>query len=162
MLMPLSIFANAKGARRNVWDDPLRNVDFEWVKTAESPALARRLASILIAGPVAERVFGPRLPRATASVERLRDAKALLAATSRGPTRGSRGLAGRSRGLARGSGGASVDSRELFEKVLADSERFLKEPRVKQAVAALAAILLERGTIRGGEAASIIETFLDE
>lgn len=140
MLMPLSIFTRAKGARRNVWNDPLRNVDFDWVRTAESPALARRLASILVAGPVAERVLGSGLPRATASIERLREARSLLAAASRRSTDG---------------------PQELLERAVADSEKFLRKPRVKRAVAALAAVLLERGTIRGGEAASIVEEYLD-
>lgn len=140
MLMPLSIFAATKGARRNVWNGALRNVDFDWVRSAESPALARRLAAVLIAGPVAERTFGPKLPRATASSDRLRDAKTLLRAASRVPT---------------GS------PQEHFERAVADSEKFLNKPRVKQAVTALAAVLMNRGTIRGGEAASIIEAYLD-
>jgi hypothetical protein len=140
MLMPLSIFAVAKGAGRNVWNNPLRNVDFDWVRTAESPALARRLASILIAGPVAERVLGPKLPRCSAYAGRLRDARALLDASAR-PSAG--------------------HSKKHFERAVADSEKFLERPRVKQAVKALAAVLLNRGTIRGGEAASIIEAHFD-
>jgi hypothetical protein len=138
MLMPVSIFTTGKGAGRNVWNDPLRNVDFRWVRTAESSALVERLASVLLAGPVAEDSFGPGVPKGTASVERLRDARALLSAVPRG-----------------------VDGKKTcYERARVKTERFLMERRVKKAVAALAAVLLERGTIRGGEAVSIIEQHL--
>jgi hypothetical protein len=139
MLMPLSIFMGSKQAGRNVWNDPLRNVDFEWVRSAKSPALARRLASILIAGPVAETLFGPKLPRGTVSLERLRDARTLLRAASRN-TDGARGT---------------------FAKARAETASFLERPRVKRAVTALAAALFDRGTLQGGRAAAIIESHLD-
>jgi hypothetical protein len=139
MLMPVSIFAFGKGAGRNVWNNPLRNVDFDWVRSAGSPGLARRLASILLAGPMAETLFGPKLPKGTASVERLRDARTLLIAAARDTNGG----------------------RRHVEKARAEMEKFLKQPRVKEAVTALAAALVDRGTIRGGEAASIIETHID-
>lgn len=136
MLMPLSIFAVTKGAGRNVWNDAIRNVDFEWVRTAGSPALARRLAAILLAGPAAARLFEPKLPRGPASAERMREARALLRAAS---------------------GNSAGEARELYGRTRAATETFLKRRRVKDAVAALAAVLLARGTLRGGEAASIIE-----
>ena len=142
MLMPLSIFATAKGSGRNVWNNPLRNVDFDWVRTAGSPGLARRLASILLAGPVAETLFGPRLPRATASTERLRDARTLLRAASGGTSDRER------------------RHRATFEKARVQTEKFLNKRRVKEAVTGLAAVLVDRGTIRGGEAAAIIEMHL--
>lgn len=138
MLMPLSIFTTGKGAGRNVWNDPLRNVDFLWVRTAESSALVDRLASVLLAGPLAEASFGPRIPKGTASVERLRDARTLLEAVRR------------RRGGEKGT----------YEGARARTGDFLASPRVKKAVTALAAVLLERGTILGGEAASIIEAHL--
>ena len=138
MLMPVSIFTTGKGAGRNVWNDPLRNVDFRWVRTAESSALVERLASVLLAGPVAEDSFGPGVPKGTASVERLRDARTLLDAIPRG-------VAGK---------------KTHHERVRAKTETFLMRPAVKETVAALAAVLLERGTIRGGEAVSIIEQHL--
>lgn len=140
MLMPLSIFMTSKRAGRNVWDDPLRNVNFDWVRSAESPALARRLAAILVAGPAAETLYGPGLPRGTVSLERLRDARALLRAAH-----------GRDR----------AGAAERFAKVRAETKRFLERPRVRQAVAAVAAALVESGTVRGGRAAAIIESFLD-
>ncbi len=138
MLMPLSIFAVAKGAGKNVWNDPLRNVDFDWLRTGEPPDLAKRLASILVAGPVSQTLFGPKLPKGTASVERLRDARTLLGAASGDPT------------------GKPI----RYERVRAEMERFLKRRGVKDAVTALAAVLVDRGTIRGGEAVSIIEMHL--
>lgn len=137
MLMPLSIFAVSRGAGRNVWNDALRNVDFEWVRTAGSPALARRLAAILLAGPVAADLYGPKLPRGPASAERIREARALLRAAS---------------------GDSGADPRELFGRTLAAAKTFLKRRRVEDAVTALASVLLDRGTVRGGEAASIIES----
>ena len=138
MLMPLSLFATSKGTGRNVWNNALRNVDFDWVRKEGSPALAKRLASILLAGPVAESLFAPRLPKGTASVERVRDARTLLNAASRD----------------------TIGARRPLEKARAETERFLKRRCVKQAVTALAAALVSRGTVRGGEAASIIEMYL--
>ena len=140
MLMPLSVFTVSKEAGRNVWNDPLRNVDFDWVRSAGPPTLARRLAAILIAGPVAEALFGPKIPRGSVSVERLREAKTLLRAASSDDAAG----AGRH-----------------FTTTRAETASFLKGPRVRRAVTALAAVLIDRGTIRGGEAAAIIETHLD-
>jgi hypothetical protein len=138
MLMPVSIFTTGKGAGRNVWNDPLRNVDFRWVRTAESSALVERLASVLLAGPLSEASFGPDIPKGTASVERLRDAKSLLNSIPRG-TRG---------------------GENPYESARGKTNEFLADPRVRKAVCALAAVLLERGTILGGEAASIIEAHL--
>jgi hypothetical protein len=139
MLMPISIFTSGKGAGRNVWNDPLRNVDFQWVRKAESSALVGRLASILLAGPLAEESYGPGVPKGTASVERLRDARTLLLAVSQG-----------------------VDARTArYERVRGRTEGFLMKSRVKKAVAALAEVLLDRGTILGGEAVSIIEEHLE-
>ena len=138
MLMPVSIFTTGKGAGRNVWNDPIRNVDFGWVRTAESSALVERLATVLLAGPLAEASFGPGVPKGTASLERLKDAKTLLDAIPR----------------RRGRETAS------YERARRKTDGYLALPRVKKAVAALAAVLLERGTILGGEAASIIEAHL--
>jgi hypothetical protein len=140
MLMPISIFTTGKGAGRNVWNQPIRNVDFGWVKTAESSALVERLASVLLAGPLAEASFEPRVPKGAASVERLKDAKTLLDAVPRGKGPGKTG----------------------YERARERTNAFLATPRVKKAVAALAAVLLERGTILGGEAASIIEAHLQK
>lgn len=140
MLMPISIFTRGKRVGKNVWHDPLRNVDMEWVRRSPSTALAERLASILLAGPVAENSLGPRVRRGTASLGRLEDAKTLL---------GNR-PAGR-----KGRGGR-------YDSLRAEVEGFLERTDVREAVEALAAQLLERGTIRGGEAASIIESFLEE
>ena len=140
MLTPISIFAFGKGAGRNVWNDALRNVDFDWVRSAGSTALVERLASVLLAGPVAEGLYGPGIRRGGASTERLRDARTLLRAV---PTRAGR-------------------RQRRSAEVRAEVERFLTEPPVKKAVSALAAVLLDRGTILGGEAASIIESHLEK
>jgi hypothetical protein len=140
MLMPISIFASGKGAGRNVWNDPLRNVDFDWVRSADSSALVERLASVLLAGPISEGLFGPRLRRGGASTERIRDARALLRAIS--DPRNSRN--------------------ERYTTVHVEVERFLADPSVKEAVDAVASALLDRGTIPGGEAASIIESHLEK
>jgi hypothetical protein len=139
MLMPISIFAFDRGSGRNVWNDPLRNVDFDWIRTADSIVLAERLASILLAGPLAEELLGPRLRRGTASRERKRDAKLLL------------------RTVAKGRDGES----SVYENVCGKTRRFLARRRVRDAVEGLACALFDRGTIRGGEAASIIESHLD-
>jgi len=138
MLMPVSIFTTGKGAGRNVWNDPLRNVDFRWVRSAQSSALVERLASVLLAGPLSEASLGPAIPKGTASVERMRNARTLLDA------------------IPRGAGGEKTGYKRAREK----TDEFLASPRVRKAVAALAAVLLERGTILGGEAATIIEAHL--
>lgn len=138
MLMPVSIFTTGKGAGRNVWNDPLRNVDFRWVRNADSSALVERLASVLLAGPLAEDSFGPGVPKGTASVERLREARTLLHAVSRG----------------------AAGKKACYERARGKTGKFLTQPRVMEAVAALAAVLLDRGTILGVEAVSIIEEHL--
>jgi hypothetical protein len=140
MLMPISIFARGKSVGKNVWHDPLRNVDMEWVRRSPSTALAERLAAILIAGPAAENSLGPRVPRGSASLGRLEDAKTLL-----------------------GGGPGERKSRNgRYRRIQADLEEFFAREDVREAVEALAAQLLSRGTVRGGEAAAIIESFLDE
>ena len=140
MLMPISIFTRGKRVGKNVWHDPLRNVDMEWVRRSPSTALAERLAAILLAGPAAENSLGPRVRRGTASLGRLEDAKTLL------------GTRPADRKIRSGH----------HDRVRAEVAKFLARAEVREAVEALAAQLLERGTIRGGEAASIIESFLDE
>jgi len=137
MLMPMSIFASSKTAGGNVWNDPLAHVDFDWVRRERSPDLALRLAAILLAGPAAEKLLGPRLARSGVSLERIRDAKKLVRA-------------------------ASFDTKAAVEwrKTQARMELFLGKPRVQKAVTALAAALLQRGAVRGGRAAAIIETEL--
>jgi hypothetical protein len=138
MLMPISIFASDGESGRNVWNDALRNVDFDWVRDSESSALAERLAAILLAGPLAVELFGPRIRRGAASRERLQDAKTLLAAVSNG----------------------SGDRREIYTRLRAETARFLAQRRVKQAIAGLASVLFDRGTLPGDEAASVIRTHL--
>ena len=140
MLMPISIFTRGRGVGRNVWHDPLRNVDMDWVRTSPSSALAERLASVLLAGPVAESFFGPRIARGGASLERLRGARTLL-----------------------GPGSVRRNNRDMrYERIRGEVADFLSRKGVREAVEALAAALLDRGTLRGGEAASIIERFLEE
>jgi hypothetical protein len=140
MLLPISIFARGKGVGKNVWHDPLRNVDMAWVGRSPSSALPGRLAAILIAGPAAERSFGPRVQRGSASLGRIADARKLL---------------GGSDSAVRGANGR-------YRRVRMEVEEFLARRDVREAVEALADELIKRGTIRGGEAASIIESFLDE
>jgi hypothetical protein len=140
MLMPISIFTRGKNVGRNVWHDPLRNVDMEWIRRSPSAALAERLAAILIAGPAAENSLGPRVQRGDSSLGRLEDAKTLL-------------------------GGGPADRKRRggrYTRVQAEVEEFLARGDVREAVEALAGELIARGTVRGGEAASIIESFLDE
>ena len=164
MLMPISIFARGKSVGKNVWHDPLRNVDMEWVTRSPSSALAERLAAILIAGPAAENSLAPRVPRGSASLGRLEDAKTLLggrtADRKRSETRfrpGVRNLPGAGNRSAAGNfqGGR-------YTRVRSEVEAFLARPEVRRAVKALAGELIARGTIRGGEAASIIESFLED
>jgi hypothetical protein len=140
MLMPISIFTRGKGVGKNVWHDPLRNVDMEWIRRSPSKALAERLAAVLLAGPAAENSFGPRIRRGGASLGRIEDAKTLLAPRPVGRENRS----GR------------------YRRVQREVEKFLSRSAVRGAVEALAAELLERGTIRGGEAASIIERYLED
>jgi hypothetical protein len=154
MLLPISIFTRGKGVGKNVWHDPLRNVDMEWVRRSPSAALAERLAAILLAGPAAEVTLGPRVRRGSASLGRIEDARKLL-----GDRPSSRSRAGGRSGSAQSARGRQS---ERYTRVQADTEKFLARSDVRQAVEVLAAQLLERGTIRGGEAVSIIERFVEE
>jgi hypothetical protein len=136
MLMPVSIFARGAGAGQNVWNDAVRNVDFDWLRSAKSAVLAERLASILLAGPLAQRMFMPNGPKGPAHMERLRQAKTLLSAVSTSP------------------GG----SRAYYERVRRDVGRFLVRSDVKETVGSVAKELLEKGTITGKEMTALIET----
>jgi hypothetical protein len=152
MLMPISIFTRGKRVGKNVWHDPLRNVDMKWVEAFPSSALAERLAAILIAGPAAEDALGPRVRRGSASLGRIEDAKTLLGGRSSSRTRPD----GRHRPPARNRPGGR------YGRVRGDVKEFLAREDVRGAIEALAAALFARGTIRGEEAASIIESFVDE
>jgi hypothetical protein len=153
MLMPISIFTRGKRVGKNVWHDPLRNVDMEWVRLSPSAKLAERLGAILIAGPAAESALGPSVRRGSASIGRIEDAKALL--VGRPSSRQPRARSG-------GVQAARTPRGGRYTRVEADVVKFLARDDVRKAVEALAAALLARGTIRGEEAASIIESFIDE
>jgi hypothetical protein len=135
MLMPVSIFPNGPGAGKNVWNDALRNVDFDWVGSAGSTVLAERLAAILMAGPVAQRVFLPTSPRGDLYRKRLQQTRKLLDAA----------VGGRENGKKR------------FDRMGRDFERWFRHGDMSRAVTALAKALLIRGTVSGDEAASIVE-----
>ncbi len=138
--MPISIFASDGGSGRNVWNNALRNVDFDWVRNSDSSVLAERLAAILLAGPLAEELLGPGIRRGAASHQRLQDAKTLLSALSNG----------------------SGNRREIYTRLRAKTARFLAQRDVQEAVVGLASVLLDRGTLPGGEAAAFIRTHFDK
>lgn len=134
MLMNVSIFPNGPGAGKNVWNDALRNVDFDWVKTAGSPALAERLAAILMAGPVAQRYFFPASSKSDEYRKRLEQARRLLDASSGG----------------RGPG------KRRFGAMRRDLERSIRRANISKAATALAEKLLLKGTVKGDDAAAIV------
>ncbi len=133
--MPVSIFTRGVDAGNNVWNDAIRNVDFEWVRSAESSALAERLAAILLSGPLAQRMFMPNGPRGPLHMERLRQAKMLLNAIP-APKNG---------------------KRAYYESVRGDVGRFLTRGDVRETVGGVAKELLEQGTIEGEAMAALIE-----
>ena len=135
MLMPISIFANGRGAGRNVWNQALRNVDFEWVRTADSQTLVERLAAVVLAGPVAQRVFATRAPRGAACKKRVEEVRQLLVTVPAG---------GR-------------ESRERFARVENRMKKFFTRKDVRTAVSDLGQSLLHEGTLTAGEATKIIE-----
>ncbi len=135
MLMPVSIFPNGPGAGKNVWNDALRNVDFEWVRKANSTALSERLAAVLMSGPVAQRIFLPTSPRGDVYRKRLWQAKTLLDAAA--------------------GDGRGGDRR--FDRMDRDLEHFFRRADMNRAVTVLAKALLIRGTVSGDEAAAIVE-----
>jgi len=135
MLMPVSIFARGTGAGHNVWNDAVRNVDFDWVRSADSPRLAERLASILLAGPLSQRMFMPNGPKGPTHMERLRQAKAILGAIP----------------------AAKNGKRALYERVRRDVGRFLTRAEVRETVGGVAKELLEKGTITGDDLAALIK-----
>jgi hypothetical protein len=135
MLMPVSIFPNGPGAGKNVWNDALRNVDFQWIKTSGSPVLAERLAEILMAGPVAQRYFLPASPKGDVHRDRLRQSRRLLDAAAGD----------------RAGGGAR------FDRMGCDLERYFRRGDMGRAATALAKVLLLKGTVTGEDAADIVE-----
>ena len=135
MLMPVSIFPNGPGAGKNVWNDALRNVDFEWVKTAGSSVLAERLAEILMAGPVAQQYFLPASPRGDVHRNRLRQSRRLLDAAAGDRTAG----------------------KSSYERMGRELERYFRRGDMGRAATALAKTLLLDGTVSGDDAAAIVE-----
>ena len=134
MLMNVSIFRNGPGAGKNVWNDALRNVDFDWIKTADSPALAERLAVILMAGPVAQRYFLPASPKGDEHRKRLEQTRRLLNAAAGGREQG----------------------KQRFERMRRDLERFFRRGEINKAVTELAKTLLLKGTVLGDDALTIV------
>ena len=135
MLMPVSIFVRGPGAGENVWNDAVRNVDVDWIRSGDSSKLAERLATILLAGPLAQKMFMPNGPKGPAHMERLRQAKMLLTATP----------------------GARNEKRAFYERVRRDVGRFLTRGDVRETVGGVAKELLDRGTITGEEMTALIE-----
>lgn len=134
MLFPVSIVSGTEGAGGNVWNDALRNVDFEWVANAEFPDLVEQLAAILLAGTVAQDAFAPGSPKGRVRKNRLREAKTILGA------------------LPDGADG----KRTRYENLRDEVEAFLMRHDVADAVAVLANTLLDRGTVPGDEVERII------
>jgi hypothetical protein len=138
MLKRLSVRAPNRDTGANVWNDPLRNVDFEWVKTTDSVDLIERLASVLIAGPVAQRTFAPRMARGTLAAERVRSVRTLL-----------RAVDGRRNGA------------ELLARVTREAERFIRLPKVKRTIQKLGAELMVAGQIDGESVTAIIRESIE-
>jgi hypothetical protein len=136
MLFPVSIVSGTEGADGNVWNDALRNVDFEWVASAEFPDLIEQLAAIRLAGTVAQDVFAPGSPKGRIRKGRLREAKTILGAI---------------RGDADGN-------RARYKNLRDEVEEFLTRHDVAAAVAAVANALLDRGAVPGDEVERIIGT----
>ncbi|MFQ5510736.1 MAG: hypothetical protein ACE5EO_02705 [Candidatus Krumholzibacteriia bacterium] len=135
LLMPVSIFANGRGAGRNVWNHALRNVDFDWIRSADSRRLVERLATVVIAGVVAQRIFAGKEPRDAVCKKRIAEAGRLLEAIP----------------------GATGGRKVRLEGVEARVRRFFARKEVRRAVTALGERLLEAGTLAGHEAEEIIE-----
>ena len=135
ILMPISIFANGPGVGRNVWNQALRNVDFDWVRTVDSRTLVERLAAVILAGPVAQRVFVARAPRGAACKQRVGEVRQLLVTDPAGGREG-------------GGRFASVENR---------MKRFFARRDVRTAVSDLGQRLLQEGTLTGSETTKIIE-----
>jgi hypothetical protein len=134
MLTNVSIFPNGPGAGKNVWNDALRNVDFDWIKTADSPALAERLATILMAGPVAQLYFFPASSKGDAYRDRLEQSRRLLDASAGGRGRG----------------------KQRFDELRRDLERYFRRRAVGKATASLAEKLILKGTVVGDDAMAIV------
>jgi len=129
-----------KEVGKNVWHDPLRNVDMEWVTRSPSSALAERLAAILIAAPRRE-LTGASRPAGERVARRLEDAKNASWRQNGGSqafgTRcrpGVRSLPGASNRKAAGNfqGGR-------YTRVRSEVEAFLARPEVRRAVERLPA-----------------------
>jgi len=118
---------------RNVWNDPLRNVDFEWIKANRS-AMVERLASVLVAGAVVQRALGDGEPDPI-STDRLRDAQTLLDAHAHG--------------------GATLED---LKRVWTD---FFSRDDAAVAASALARRLIEKGEFGGKAAMRLIDSHLE-
>jgi hypothetical protein len=132
-LMPVSVRRKVKGVGGNVWNDALRNVNFEWVKEQKSTTLVERLSLVLMAGPVAQRLFASNLPRGKECTQRMKSARTLLCAV-----------------------GGDKDGRGRVRLLTATLQRFLNRKDVKRAVQNLAAELMTQGLVTGEEATKII------
>jgi hypothetical protein len=133
MLLPVSIFANGPGAGRNVWNQALRNVNFEWVQNADSRALVGRLAAVVMAGPVAQRAFAAGEPQGAVCKKRLGEVKQLLKAVP------------------------GTAYAEAFERTENQLRKFFAKKDVGRTVVALSSSLLEHGTLHGNDVVTIIE-----
>ena len=122
--------------RRNVWDDPLRNVDFNWVRRNRS-AMVERLAAVLVAGVVAQTAFADSEPM-DESQERLDDAMTLLDSHVASLY------------------GSSVESLQH------DWREFLEHDDARRALDILASRLLERGKVGGKAATRILDEHLSK
>lgn len=138
MLNSLSVRVTDRDVGRNVWNDPLRNVDFEWVKTADSEALVERLAAVVIAGPVAQRTFAPRASRGPLYRRRMGAVRTLVDA-----------IDGAAAGRAR------------TKKLERSAEGFFRRANVRLAMQSLSAELVVSGRVTGEDAARTIEQYLE-
>ena len=133
MLKRLSI--KPKKKPKNVWEDPLRNVDFDWVKRNRS-AMVERLAAVLVAGVVAQTSFAdPELNDVTA--ERLSEAKTLLDSHVASLF------------------GSSVESLQQ------DWREFFAQEDIRLALDVLAARLLDSGKLGGKAATRLLDEYLN-
>lgn len=129
MLQALSVRVADRDVGRNVWNDALRNVDFDWVKEARSTGLVERLAAVVIAGPVAQRLHAPGAPRGTVYSLRVASARKLVSAAGRD--------------------GLNALRQEI--------ERYMKQPAIERAVQTLSAELVTELQMSGEDATRIIE-----
>lgn len=135
MLNTVSIFRSRRAANRNVWNNVMKNVDLDWVRTNDSSNLVERLAAVCLAGPVAQRMHDAKGPRGPKYKRKIDEARLLLNAVPPDLERGG----------------------ERFLRLSREAERFFKKAKVEKTLKAVAEALVDRGAMAGDEITRLIE-----